>query len=391
MASLGMEIDADLPRAQVRPRLSAEEKIAQDVEHRRKVEAERRHRIFDAKRRTIGVDKQALDAQVEERNTLKALEKQLDHMHDGTALNIDKQLKLLEMEKTRIKRSMESEAKEFSLKNLHFEARREFDLNDPNSKKKDVPARIGDNDARCGPASLQKFGGEDLMKRQRELQQQKHQASWVEQQIFEKTMAAQAEQVESDVFASQVAGITTLRAEIEVKEEGLRKELLKAQQLANLHKARESEGVKKMGASQDNHANKKEMEHHAVDPFLNETQPYHNANGRIRRDMYKGSNRSERVEVATLQQSQLQEKQDRKFADMSTSAAFEAQTEMTRRQLVAMEREKQRTRRHMAEQIAQQNRDAHMEHYDKQKQLSTQVYTNAPTDDFFAQFGTNTR
>merc|ERR1711977_417969 len=148
-------------------------------------------------------------------------------------------------------------------------------------------------------------------------------------------MAKQAIQVESDEFAGQVEGITTLRTEIEQKEEGLRKELQMAQQLHNLHKAREIEGIKKMGAAQDNHLNRKEMEHHAQDAFLNETTEYHNSNGRIKRDMYKGSNRSERIEVANLQKSQVDEKQDRKFAEMQGSSAFEAQTEMTRRQLVA--------------------------------------------------------
>merc|ERR1719453_38274 len=177
------------------------------------------------------------------------------------------------------------------------------------------------------------------MKRTREKQQQKSQASWIEQQIFEKTMAKQAVQVESDEFAGQVEGITQLRTEIEQKEEGLRKELQMAQQMHNLNKARENDGVRKMGASQDNHLNRAEMDHHATDPFLNETIPYHNSNGRIKRDMYKGSDRGERIEVATLQKSQVAEKQDRKFVDMQTGAAFEAQTEMTRRQLVAMERE----------------------------------------------------
>merc|ERR1719378_1059190 len=116
------------------------------------------------------------------------------------------------------------------------------------------------------------------------------------------------------------------------------------------------------------------MEHHATDAFLNETVPYHNANGRIKRDMYKGSDRGERIEVASLQKSQVAEKQDKKFTEMSTSAAFEAQTEMTRRQLVAMEREKQRTRRAMAEQMSQENRKAQEDQYDRQKHLSTVVY-----------------
>merc|ERR550537_248614 len=105
-------------------------------------------------------------------------------------------------------------------------------------------------------------------------------------------MAAQAKQEESDVFSSQVQGITQLRTEIEQREEGLRKELQQAQQLHNLHKARENEGVKKMGASQDYHANRMEMDH--------------NANGRIKRDMYKGSDRGERIEVASLQKTQVQ-------------------------------------------------------------------------------------
>jgi len=200
-----------------------------------------------------------------------------------------------------------------------------------------------------------------------------------------------AKQQESDDFAGQVAGITDLRTEIEQKEEGLRKELQKAQQLANLHKARENEGIRKMGAVQDNHQNRLEMEHHATDPFLNETQEYHNANGRIKRDMYKGSNRNERIEVANLQKTQVEEKQNKKFADMQGGAAFEAQSEMTRRQLVAMEREKQRTRRAMAEQMSHENRKTHQENYDRQKHLTTVVYTNQPSDDFFAQFGTSTR
>ena len=47
----------------------------------------------------------------------------------------------------------------------------EFDLNDPLSLMNDKPARVGDNDARCGVSSLQMFEGEDLGKAQREQQQ----------------------------------------------------------------------------------------------------------------------------------------------------------------------------------------------------------------------------
>jgi len=39
---------------------------------------------------------------------------------------------------------------------------REWDLARPDARKLDVPARLGDDDPRCGAASLQKFAGEDL-------------------------------------------------------------------------------------------------------------------------------------------------------------------------------------------------------------------------------------
>lgn len=48
------------------------------------------------------------------------------------------------------------------------EETREFDLNDPEGLRKDRPAREGDDDPRCGPASLQKFDGEDLQKAERD-------------------------------------------------------------------------------------------------------------------------------------------------------------------------------------------------------------------------------
>ena len=53
------------------------------------------------------------------------------------------------------------------------ESRREFDIYDPDGLKKDKPARVSDDDPRCGVSSLQKFLGEDLNeKARRKLQQE---------------------------------------------------------------------------------------------------------------------------------------------------------------------------------------------------------------------------
>merc|ERR1719230_1775328 len=61
--------------ARPKERLTDEEKLARDCMRRRQTDLERRARIFDAKRRMIGVDKEALDAQVAEKNARKEQER----------------------------------------------------------------------------------------------------------------------------------------------------------------------------------------------------------------------------------------------------------------------------------------------------------------------------
>merc|ERR1719450_1757304 len=68
--------------ARPKPRLTDEEKLARDCMRRRQTDLERRARIFDAKRRMIGVDKEALDAHVAEKEALKAKEKGHDNKAD---------------------------------------------------------------------------------------------------------------------------------------------------------------------------------------------------------------------------------------------------------------------------------------------------------------------
>ena len=50
--------------------------------------------------------------------------------------------------------------------------RREFDLYDPDTKKKDLPARVSDEDPRLTMSGMQLFRGEDLMYEQRKKLQQ---------------------------------------------------------------------------------------------------------------------------------------------------------------------------------------------------------------------------
>jgi len=377
--------------ARPKPRLTDEEKLARDCMRRRQTDLERRARIFDAKRRMIGVDKEALDAQVAEKQRLKNMGKGDDKRGDLDMLAIDKQLKLIEIDKQRQRREQETHCKEYSLQNLNFQSRREFDLNDPLEKRKGMPARVGDDDARCGPSSLQKFSGEDLMKDERIRQQRAAMVSSIEQQKFEKAMLAKiAKKNDGGVgFAMQVEEITSLRNEIESNEVSLRKELQRKQYDENMAQANEN-AEKRNGMVRANmEANQRELEFHTSDKFLNENAPSH-FNNRVIRDAYKGSSREERVQVAAEQRQQVMEREVVKVTDEQDNRQFANTVENTRRQLVAMERDKQRRRREMREQTAQDNLKLQAEQRANTKHMN-KLYQNSFAPEFFEQFGTGCR
>ena len=69
-------------------------------------------------------------------------------------------------------RSLNVQQNEYRKENQQPHARREWDLYDPDSLKKDKPARVSDDDPRCGVSSIQRFVGEDLNGKERKQLQQ---------------------------------------------------------------------------------------------------------------------------------------------------------------------------------------------------------------------------
>ena len=67
-----------------------------------------------------------------------------------------KKLAVLEQERHALKVELERQQVEFQQLQQRREQRREFDLSDPKGLQKSLPARLGDDDPRCGPASIQK-------------------------------------------------------------------------------------------------------------------------------------------------------------------------------------------------------------------------------------------
>jgi hypothetical protein len=154
------------------------------IERRRRLEKERQAKIFNNKHRLIGVDKQALEQQVQDKMFMEEMERKRHEAFAHDMIRNDKIGVLLERRREHDLHELNRAMNEFRSLHQQPDARREWDLQDPDALKKDKPARVSDDDPRCGPASIQKFDGEDLNHQARTKYQQEQLREWSLQQVI---------------------------------------------------------------------------------------------------------------------------------------------------------------------------------------------------------------
>uniref|UniRef100_A0A8C3SGS1 RIB43A-like with coiled-coils protein 1 n=1 Tax=Chelydra serpentina TaxID=8475 RepID=A0A8C3SGS1_CHESE len=171
--------------------LQLESKEAAALEARREREKQRLSRIFNARHRTMGVDVEALRSQVEERKLREEMEKRRDETYGENAERVlcDRVAQMLEEEERQRVRRLHQAVQEFREQEQPPATRREWDLYNPEGLRRDQPARVSDYDPRCGPASLQRFAGEDLALPTRRRLQQEQQGRSLEEQRAERQRA----------------------------------------------------------------------------------------------------------------------------------------------------------------------------------------------------------
>lgn len=104
----------------------------------------------------------------------------------------------------------------------------EWDLNDPDYLKKDMPARVSDDDPRCGLASLQKFQGEDLNSRARAKYQQEQLREWTRLQQEDQQRAQQHQHAADHLFYAKQIELDQRAIELQRAEEQCRRDINKS-------------------------------------------------------------------------------------------------------------------------------------------------------------------
>jgi hypothetical protein len=374
--------------------VSREAQEARVIDRRRRMELERQERIFNAKQRTIGVDKAALDQQVMEKNAWKEMERRRDNAFADRMLVTEQRVQIMDRDVQRARREMNMSVQAYREQMQQKHMRREWDLNDPDTLRKDRPARVGDYDPMLGPSSIQKLAGEDLEYGNRMRKQQQQQAMWVVEQMAEKQDQIRNEQEMELLAVERQAEIDERRAMMEEEELAARSMMNGAVRDYNTALAEAKKERETVSRQQDMEDAAEEIAAQYSSDFLTEN---HNATisalapHRFIKYHFKGLSEQQRAAIRNEQQQQAAMNVQAQVQQKEEDRNWDLVQEAVRRNLLAGEREVMRRRAELARQTAEEQRRQAAEARHRKDVLYKQVYAGAMDDSFFNQFGTSAR
>lgn len=374
--------------------LPIDQKEASAIERRRNQELERQNRIFNSKVRTIGVDVQGITEQVHDRQLQEQREHDRDEAYANDMQRNDKIAELLQRRRDQDMRNLNVAQNEFRSLNQQPESRREWDLNNPAAKQIDKPARVHDDDPRCGIASLQKFDGEDLNSKERKKLMQEQMREWTRKQSEEKKLQDLRQQEADRLYDLQRREMDQRACELQKAEEDCKKAINDSMKDYNKALADEQAEKKRLTEQQELDNNFTEMGNQINGDMLTENPDVaQSAFGphRVITDRWKGMSPEELEEIRRVQELQRQEKKRLEEEEKERDAEWERQRLTNARAGLLMEREQGRVKKSLDRDQVSSNTRLGAEQKSQLEYLDKEVYTNPPSGAYFQQFNTSSR
>ncbi|MBN3319017.1 RIBC2 protein, partial [Atractosteus spatula] len=360
---------------------------AAHLERRRNADVQRQERIFNAKVRTIGVDKEALDFQVKEKNIKEDKEARILKAYAEDLICADKVACLLEQRQKTDVRKLCRATDEFRHSYQKPEDRREFDLNDPEQLKKEA---AGDGSGQ----RLQGLLGEDLTQKERRRSQQEQLREWSLQQQREFKEAREDQRAADRLYDQTRVALDNCVLELQKIQEETRRAVAVSIKDFNLAKAADRAEKKKLEKQQEEEDNQVEISNLLQGDLLSEN-PEQAASilgpQRIRPDTWKGLRPEDLQEITNFQLQQAQDKMRAKAEERKQELEWDRYQVSCARAALLLERQQARLNKQLRR--AQDNINAKLSEQQRarRKSLEKEVYTNAPDDRYFAQFNTTSR
>ncbi|XP_055941780.1 RIB43A-like with coiled-coils protein 2 [Argiope bruennichi] len=238
------------------------------INRKRIAEEERKRRIFNAKQRQIGIDVDALDHQVQEHRLARAKEEERERQFEEEAKRQRDLAELLEKQKQEEIRERDKKIDEYR-QSQKPEYRKEFDLYDPNQKKKERPPRVSADDP-CPLSSVQKLDGEDINSKDRQKKQKAQVRDLLLQQMQEKRMENFKRDKEKHDWENMMLEHDCYALQLEKEEERRNREAVENLKQTNATLATEKREADRRQELLENMEKKKDIEFNIESDLLTE-------------------------------------------------------------------------------------------------------------------------
>ncbi|XP_048371110.1 RIB43A-like with coiled-coils protein 2 [Sphaerodactylus townsendi] len=364
------------------------------LQRRRFRELQRQSRVFDARTRTIGVDLEGLDAQVNDKRIRDATERAWDATIAAEMKQNDKIMCILDQRQKKDALNIKKAVHEFHQTFQQPETRREFDLSDPQALKKDTPARMADNDPRCTVSGLQKFMGEDLNSVNRKRYQQEQAREWLLEQQKDWTNALADRKYADGLHDAHRLDLDQKAMDLQRADEETRRAVCAATKEFNRSQAIESGEKKKLEKQQELEDNAAEISSTLRGDLLSENPQQATSSfapHRVITDRWKGMNQDQLKEIRDVQLQQVLEKLRLEEEERQRNAEWDRQRIQAARAELLFERHQQRQNRELRRALDNSNAQLFQDQKSRRAFLDEAVYANFPSGQYYTQFNTDSR
>ncbi|KAJ9443844.1 flagellar protofilament ribbon protein [Diplonema papillatum] len=310
------------------------------------------------------------------------LEKDREDWLDRQMVQEDKHAAALAEETERVRRKREQDVQWYRDTYQKKRSALEWDLNDPNAKAKDMPARISDDDPRCGVSSLQKFQGEDLDRLTRLRRQQQQIADWTQAHLDAKRLEKQREDERDATRAAREDEIGRRMFDAESLQRQQKRQA--AMTTANFNRALAEQ--KRREATDDRRTammkDAEEIANALNSGLLNEADPLRGNGCRTRE---KGCSREEMQAILNQQAQQREELRQRRIAEAEDERAAAVRTAQENAMARMLEKQLHDEQRDLGRRLAAQNKAQHLKAADDQLKRK-RLYAPEIGEQFFKQY-----
>lgn len=293
--------------------------IAKDeAKIRRKVEenAKRTERFLSsAKQRTVGVDVDALDAQVAEvqGNRQKLIES-------------DRYEKLRQQQIERIYESAAQQEKEMRDQQMQ-QLKKSWEESISSKRNNSAPSVLDFDRDRSGKSSVQIMDGEDVTKNERTIAQKNQMRQWIQEQIAEKAYRAEMEARDNTARHQQMVIIDQMREAAEEEDKKLRRSnRLQINSHNEQIRLKKVEDSSQQLAQWEEQSLEEKLSLTSLDLFNEDPSAAMGDSGRIvRKDMFKGYTEAQKRRIFQENDAHAQVKRERELAEKQRQRDWDMQ------------------------------------------------------------------